>query len=128
MTRVTIKDVSRKAEVSVATVSNVLNTPDRVAPETRQRVETVINQLGYVPNRTAQALQQQRTSSIGYRMPTSSDSFALETFLHRMVERAGEADLDIVLFTPEQGESEVHAYREMIRRGAVDAPRRIISR
>jgi DNA-binding LacI/PurR family transcriptional regulator len=120
MTRVTIKDVSREAEVSVATVSNVLNTPDRVAPRTRERVEAVIDQLGYKPNRAAQALQQQRTSSIGYRMPASSDAFALEAFLHRMVERAGAAGLDIVLFTPKQGESELQAYREMIRRGAID--------
>ena len=67
--RATIKDVGRVAGVSVATVSNVLNSPDIVAEETHNRVMAVIEQLGYKPNRAARALQQQRTFSIGYQMP-----------------------------------------------------------
>lgn len=118
--RATIKDVSRVARVSVATVSNVLNAPQVVAPETRQRVSSVIDQLGYHPNRAARGLQKQRTFFFGYRMPPETDGFALDAFLHRMVERAGEEDLDIVLFTPNPDQSELDAYQEMIRRGAVD--------
>jgi hypothetical protein len=41
-------DVARRAEVSPATVSNVLNRPDMVAERTRIRVETAIAELGYV--------------------------------------------------------------------------------
>ncbi|GBD84871.1 catabolite control protein A [bacterium BMS3Abin02] len=118
--RVTIKDVGRAAGVSAATVSNVLNSPDVVAPDTRERVTAVIAQLGYEPSRAARALQQQRTFSIGYEIPGVTDGFALDVFLHRMVERAGKADLDIVLFAPRPGQTQVDAYREMIRRGAVD--------
>lgn len=118
--RVTIKDVGKAAGVSVATVSNVLNSPDVVAPDTRARVTAVIEKLGYEPNRAARALQQQRTFSIGYQMPGVTDGFALDVFLHRMVERAEEADLDIVLFTPQPGQAQIDAYRAMIRRGAVD--------
>lgn len=118
--RVTIKDVSQAAGVSVATVSNVLNSPDVVAPSTRDRVLAVVAELGYRPSRAAQALQQQRTYSIGYRMPSSTDEFALDVFLHRMAARAGDAGLDIVLFTPRTGQTEIEAYTEMIRRGAVD--------
>ncbi len=120
MVRVTIKDVGKAAGVSVATVSNVLNSPEVVAVGTRDRVLQVIEELGYQPNRRAQALQQQRTFSIGYRMPSETTGFALDAFLHRMVERAGAADLDIVLFAPEPGQSELDAYEGMIRRGAVD--------
>lgn len=118
--RVTIKDVGKAAGVSAATVSNVLNSPDVVASSTRERVTAVIAQLGYEPSRAARALQQQRTFSIGYEIPGVTDGFALDVFLHRMVERAGKADLDIVLFTPRPGQTQVDAYREMIRRGAVD--------
>jgi len=118
--RATIKDVSRVAGVSVATVSNVLNSPDIVAEQTHDRVMAVIEQLGYKPNRAARALQQQRTFSIGYQMPRETDGFALDVFLHRVVERAEEADLAIVLFAPRPGQDQVDAYREMIRRGAVD--------
>ena len=120
MVRVTIKDVGKAAGVSVATVSNVLNSPDVVAADTRDRVLQIIQELGYQPNRAAQALQQQRTFSIGYRMPSETTGFALDAFLHRMVERAGAADLNIVLFTPEPGQTELEAYEGMIRRGAVD--------
>ena len=119
-TRVTIKDVSREAGVSVATVSNAINTPDILAPDTLQRVTETIEKLGYTPNRAAVALQRQKTSAIGYRMPSGTDGFALDRFLHRLVECAGEADFDIVLFTPRAGQTEIAAYEEMVRRGAVD--------
>ena len=46
----TMKDVAKAAGVSVATVSRVLNDDDRVAGETRARVQQVIEQLGYTPN------------------------------------------------------------------------------
>lgn len=120
--RVTIRDVSEAAAVSVATVSNVLNAPERVALETRERVLGVVRRLGYQPNRTAQALKRRRTCSIGYRIPESvaAYGFALDVFLHQMTERAGQAGLGIVLFTPTAGETEARAYRGMIRGGAVD--------
>lgn len=118
--RATIKDVGRVAGVSVATVSNVLNSPEIVAEDTHDRVMAVIEELGYKPNRAARALQQQRTFSIGYQMPRSTDGFALDVFLHRVVERAERADLAIVLFAPTPGQDQVDAYKEMIRRGAVD--------
>ncbi len=45
----TIHDVAREAEVSVATVSNAINRPARVASATRERVLSVASRLGYVP-------------------------------------------------------------------------------
>jgi len=118
--RATIKDVSEAAGVSVATVSNVLNAPERVAPTTSEKVPAVIERLGYRPSRAARALQQQRTRSFGYRIPIGTHEFALDVFLHHMVERAGRADLDIVLFTAAPGQSETDAYRSVVRRGGVD--------
>ena len=116
--RVTIRDVSRAANVSVATVSNVLNTPSLIAPETLERVRQVIADLGYRPNRAARSLQKRKTFSIGYRMPGARAGFALDEFLHRVVERAGSADLEIVLFTPKESQTELDSYLDMIRRGA----------
>lgn len=118
--RVTIKDVSREAGVSVATVSNAINTPEVLAPGTLERVTATIDKLGYRPNRNAIALQKRRTFSIGYRMPSETSGLALDAFLHHMVERAGTSGLDIVLFMPQPGQTEVDAYSDMIRRGAVD--------
>ncbi|HSJ83803.1 MAG TPA: LacI family DNA-binding transcriptional regulator [Acidimicrobiia bacterium] len=118
--RTTIRDVSRAAGVSVATVSNVLNAPDRVAEETRRRVTEAIDQLGYRPNRAARSLPQGRSFTIGYCIPDGKERFALDTFLHQLTERASDSDMDILLFTPHRGQSEADSYREIVRRGAVD--------
>ncbi|RVX40324.1 LacI family transcriptional regulator [Nonomuraea polychroma] len=59
-----IKEVARLAGVSVGTVSNVLNRPDMVAPETRQRVQAAIAQLGYVRNASARQLRAGRSRTI----------------------------------------------------------------
>ncbi len=56
-----IKDVARHADVSVGTVSNVINRPDLVAPETRDRVLAVIEQLGYVRSEAARHLRAGRS-------------------------------------------------------------------
>ncbi|MFJ3670325.1 LacI family DNA-binding transcriptional regulator [Streptomyces sp. NPDC090106] len=65
MTTVGIKDVALRAGVSIATVSNVLNKPDRVATATRQKVEDAIDVLGYVPNLAARQLAGSRGSVVG---------------------------------------------------------------
>jgi LacI family transcriptional regulator len=62
-----IKDVAVAAGVSVTTVSHVLNEVSyaRISPETRDKVRTIAEQLGYGPNRLAQALRTRRTGMLG---------------------------------------------------------------
>jgi DNA-binding LacI/PurR family transcriptional regulator len=57
--------VAREAEVSRQTVSRVINNRPDVAPETRKRVQEVINRLGYQPSAIARSLSQQRSYSFG---------------------------------------------------------------
>jgi len=52
-----MKDVARLAGVSLGTVSNVLNSPERVSPERRARVERAIAELGFVRNESARQLR-----------------------------------------------------------------------
>lgn len=63
---VNIKDVALRAGVSVGTVSNVLNNPDRVRPGTRERVQRVIDDLGFVPSSTARQLVAGRSNTLAY--------------------------------------------------------------
>ncbi len=63
--RVTIKDVAQAAGVSTQTVSRVMNKFSYVSEETRQRVETVVEQLGYHPSTLARSLIQQRSYTLG---------------------------------------------------------------
>ncbi|MDQ0680590.1 LacI family transcriptional regulator [Arthrobacter pascens] len=62
-----IKDVAVAAGVSVTTVSHVLNDVSyaRISPDTRDKVKSAAEQLGYGPNRLAQALRTQRTGMLG---------------------------------------------------------------
>ena len=74
--RVTIKDVAKRAGVSVATVSLVLNSPDSaISKETRERVMDVIRELRYRPNRLAVSLATKRTNTIGLIIPDNSNFF-----------------------------------------------------
>ena len=62
---VTMRDVAQKASVSIKTVSRVVNDQGEIADSTRQRVLTVINELGYRPNLVARGLVTQRTYTVG---------------------------------------------------------------
>jgi LacI family transcriptional regulator len=66
----TLEDVARRAGVSTASVSRFLNTPDRVRQERRDRIESAVSALGYVPHGAARALASQRTQTIGAVIPT----------------------------------------------------------
>jgi len=63
--RITIKDVAQAAGVSTQTVSRVMNKYSYVSDETRQRVEAVVDELGYRPSTLARSLSQQRSYTLG---------------------------------------------------------------
>ena len=72
---VTIKDVARVSGVSSMTVSRVINGGDRVSPETKQRVEQAIAELGYVPSRLARGLIRQKTGTLALIVPDVANPF-----------------------------------------------------
>lgn len=63
--RVTIKDVAQAAGVSTQTVSRVINLRPDVSPETKERVQKVIDDLGYSPNVIARSLVRGRSNTLG---------------------------------------------------------------
>jgi LacI family transcriptional regulator len=63
--RITVKDVALAAGVSTQTVSRVMNKFSYISDETRQRVEAVVEQLGYRPSTLARSLIQQRSYTLG---------------------------------------------------------------
>jgi LacI family transcriptional regulator len=70
-----IKDVAAAAGVSLGTVSNVLNRPDRVSPNTRARVEAAIAELGFVRNESARQLRVGRSRVLAYVMIDGRNPF-----------------------------------------------------
>lgn len=73
-----MKDVAAIAEVSVGTVSNVLNHPEMVSPKTRGKVERAIADLGFVPNAQARQLRSGRARIIGLVVPDIANPFFTE--------------------------------------------------
>lgn len=76
--RVTIRDVAREAQVSVATVSRVLNESGPVSAETRERVREVAGRLRYSPSLAARSLITRRTGSLGVLLPDLYGDFFSE--------------------------------------------------
>jgi len=75
---VTIRDVARKARVSVATVSRVLTGKQPVREPTRKRIEATIERLGYAPHGTARSLITRRTNTVGVLLPDIYGEFFSE--------------------------------------------------
>lgn len=86
---VSIRHVAETAGVSIGTVSNVLNHPERVAPVTRDRVLRVIEQLGFVRNESARQLRAGTARAIGLIVPDMGNPFFAD--VARGVEAAASA-------------------------------------
>ncbi|MEV0389724.1 LacI family DNA-binding transcriptional regulator [Nonomuraea sp. NPDC050643] len=92
-----IKEVARLAGVSVGTVSNVLNRPEMVAPDTRRRVQSAIAQLGYVRNGSARQLRAGRSRTIGVVALDLANPFFIDVL--RGVETAAQrSDITVMVF------------------------------
>jgi len=97
----TISDVAQRAGVSPATVSRVLQGASNVRPDTRQRVEQAIEELGYVPSVVAQSLRSKRTRSLALIVPDITNSFW--TTIARGVEDAAQGhDYSILLYNTDE--------------------------
>lgn len=72
---ITIKDVAKRAGVSISTVSNALNGLSNVSYETREKILKAANDLNYYPNINAQLLKTRKTNNIGIFLPNINASF-----------------------------------------------------
>jgi LacI family transcriptional regulator len=78
MAEATIRDVARRAQVSVASVSRVLNRFTNVSEDTRARVTAAVDELGYVPHAGARSLSLAKTGAIGVVLPNLHGEFFSE--------------------------------------------------
>jgi LacI family transcriptional regulator len=117
----TIRDVARRAGVSAATVSRVLNDSPLVLEPTRARVRTAVDELGYRLNATARNLSIGRAMAIGVVVPFFTAPSVIER-LRGVVERLGRGDrreYDLMLFDVEAPEQRDGALRDLARRDRV---------
>jgi LacI family transcriptional regulator len=118
MTEPTIRDVARRAQVSIASVSRALNGLGNVAEKTRVKVELAARDLGYVPHAGARSLSLARTSAIGVVLPDVHGEFFSEV-MRGMDREASRRDYVLLLSNMHGGSAQAEkALRAM--RGRVD--------
>jgi DNA-binding LacI/PurR family transcriptional regulator len=98
--KVTITDVAKAAGVSKTLVSFILNGRSDVSVATKQRVQDVIAELGYRPNRQARLLGQRKTGIVGLAMKVRAyTDLMVLTFIAALGERLAEHDYGLLLLT-----------------------------
>jgi LacI family transcriptional regulator len=119
MKRVTIYDVANEAKVSLATVSRVINGLEIVREDTRARVETAIEKLGYKPNAIAQGLALQKTTTIALVVPEASFNYTGQ-IINGLLDVAKIYKYNIMLHTTTEGILEINEIIENIIKSRVD--------
>ena len=120
--RATLVDVARASNVSRQTVSNALNNPQRVAPETLERVQAQIDRLGFHPNQAARSLRQQQANAIGFQVErTHARGFGnlLDPFLAALTEAAQGVDAHVITFVADEG-ADLATYERLLSTQVVD--------
>ncbi len=107
----TIKDVARKARVSIATVSRVMNNQGSITPKTREKVLTAIEALGYTPNYTARRMRNTEVRTISIIVPDISDLF-YTGFIRGVEFKANEINCRLIVCN---SQSSIEKERDFIR-------------
>lgn len=125
MTRTpTVEDVALHAGVSRQTVSNVLNTPAIVRPETRERVQAAIEALGYRRHAAARRLRTRRSSTIGIHLDPyvgGVSGVVLDRFVHAITEQASARGMRMLVYAARTADEEISRLAELWEGSEIDA-------
>ncbi len=121
---ITIRDVAKKLNLSITTVSRALDGYEEVAQNTRQLVVKTAQEMGYIPNQAARQLRRRRTDTIGYILPTDkprfSDPFFAE-FTAGLGDETSANGYDLLVSTaPPGSQIEQQAYEKWVHGRRVD--------
>lgn len=120
----TIKDVAKKLNISITTVSRALDGYDDVAESTRELVIKTAQKMGYTPNRAARQLRRQQTDTIGYILPTEKPQFAdpfYSEFIAGLGDGAASGNFDLLVSAaPPNSAAEQALYERWIQGRKVD--------
>jgi LacI family transcriptional regulator len=115
----TIREVAEQAQVSVATVSHVINRTRFVDPETQARVRQAIQTLGYRPNMLARSLRRRESRTIGLLVPDNANPFFAE--FARVVEDVVFAEgYSVILCNSDRSETKEETYIDVLLSKQID--------
>jgi LacI family transcriptional regulator len=121
---ITIRDVAKRLNLSITTVSRALDGYSDVSDATREKVIQTAEEMGYVPNRIARQLRKHKSETIGYILPTSTPRFNdpfFNTFLAGLGNEATLSNYDLLVSTANPAEeNEQQLYKRWVRGRRVD--------
>ncbi len=120
---VSIKDIAKRVNRSITTVSRALNDYDDVSPETKQLILKTAKEMGYSPNTFAQRLQKQQSDTIGLVLPTFSPRFSDPFFSELLAgigNKAADLGFDLLVSTRSPGPQENETFKKLIEGQRVD--------
>ena len=121
---VTIRDVARRLNLSITTVSRALDGYADVAEDTRQLIEQTAQEMGYMPNQAARQLRRRRTDTIGYILPADKPRFFdlfFAEFTAGLADEAAAQSFDLLVSTaPAGSQAERQAYERWVQGHKVD--------
>jgi DNA-binding LacI/PurR family transcriptional regulator len=117
---VNIGEIARRAQVSRSTVSYALSGKRPVSEATRQRIQQVIDEMGYQPNASARALARGETCTLGLVFPPASSHYTEMQldFIGGVVEAAGARDYDVLMSLAGAGEDQ--SFQRLVGERRVD--------
>ena len=119
----TLVSLARQLGVSRQTVSNALNSPEVVKPETRERVLAAVRSSGYRPSAVGRALRTRRSMNLAYRLYPAVDGIngaVMDRFLHHLVLQAQHHGYRFTLFDSPSYDDELQVLLEQQQAGLID--------
>ncbi|RKQ32515.1 LacI family DNA-binding transcriptional regulator [Oceanobacillus halophilus] len=116
---ITIKDVAKKANVSIATVSRILNNKPGYSKETEKKVLEVIDELGYHPNSIARGLISKRTHTIGVLLPKIS-SMLMNEVIRGIEDTTHQNGSSVIVCHTESNGQKTMQYLQLLKDKQVD--------
>lgn len=120
----TIREIAKRLDLSITTVSRALDGYPDVSPATRNLVRKTAAEMGYVPNQAARQLRRNRADAIGFIIPASKPRF-MDPFFSEFIAGLGDAavenHLDLLVSSSPAGDAdEIRQYRNWVRSHKVD--------
>ncbi|HUH97792.1 MAG TPA: LacI family DNA-binding transcriptional regulator [Anaerolineales bacterium] len=115
----TVHDVAKRARVAPITVSRVINNSGYISESTRNRVEAVIREIGYVPNTLARGLRSKRTNTLALVVTDITNPYF--TLMARGVEDvAGDSNYTVIYCNTDESEAKEEKYANILAQRQVD--------
>ncbi len=117
--KIDIHKVALKAGVSIATVSRALNNSELVKPDTKAKIQKIVEDLNYIPNPIARSLSKQSTETIGVVLPDLVGEFFMD-FIHSIDEEAYKRNWHVLISSSHSQRNLIETLIELMGSGRVD--------